>query len=239
LDDPSLGLFGLFLVSLAGQTSIAADHSIAADQMTAEVNWAARFYFDADKWYWTDEARRLVGAVLEAMRDSTLLQIDYRSGRGVSSQNHEVEPYGLVWKGGSCYLAARMPDGALRSFRLDRVQQVTGTEHRFTFPAEGFDLRTWWHQSLEEFGKGDTRVTLRCSGHGADRFRSLSLKSTSRIEERANGDVVITLYVDNWEWLIPLACQFGDQVEVVEPTELRTAVTDRLSDALRMYGRNP
>jgi predicted DNA-binding transcriptional regulator YafY len=233
MDEVSLGLFGLFLASLAGPASI------AADQMPAEVNWAARFHFDADKWYWTDEGRQLVTAVLDAMSHSALLQIDYRSGRSGSSQSHEVAPYGLVWKGGSCYLAAQMQDGAMRSFRLDRVQQVTQTERRFTFPVEGFDMRTWWHQSLEEFGKGDTRVTLRGSGHGANRLRSLSLKSTSRLEDHANGDVVISLYVDNWDWLIPLACQFGDQVEVVEPAELRAAVVDRLSGALRVYSRDP
>lgn len=233
MDDASLGMFGLYLVSLASHTSL------PADQPQVEADWAARLYFDADKWYWTSEARHLIEAVLDAMRHGKSLHVDHVPGRGGSRQSQEVEPYGLVWKSGNYYLVARMQDGAMLSLRLDRVQRATETEHHFTFPGAGFDLRAWWRQSLEDFGKGDTRVILRGSGHGASRLRSLTLKSTSRTQDQANGDVVITLYVDNWDWLIPLACQFGDEVEVVEPAELRTAVADRLLSAVRMYGRDP
>jgi len=37
----------------------------------------------------------------------------------------------------------------------------------------------------------------------------LSLKSTSQVHEHGDGSLTIVLFVDRWEWLIPLVSSYG------------------------------
>jgi predicted DNA-binding transcriptional regulator YafY len=219
----SLGMVGWFLVSAAGSASVGEPHALAR-----------RFHFDADAWYWSEPGRSTTAEVVAAIRDDVTVEVDYRSGRSGANQTFEAEPYGLVWKGGSGYLVARTADGPLRSLRLDRMDRVARTERRFGFP-DTFDLAAWWRHSLEEFGKGEIRVVLRGRGRGVERLRSMNLKSTSDIQDTGPGEVTVTLYVDDWQWLVPLAGQFGDQIEILGPLELRSAIVDHLARALRLY----
>ncbi|WP_024799764.1 WYL domain-containing protein [Nocardia sp. BMG51109] len=50
-----------------------------------------------------------------------------------------------------------------------------------------------------------------------------------------DGGLIIQLYVDRWEWLIPLVTSYGADVLVEEPTELRHAITTHLTRALDAY----
>ncbi|MGX1759436.1 hypothetical protein ACWIG5_21400 [Streptomyces lydicus] len=63
----------------------------------------------------------------------------------------------------------------------------------------------------------------------------LSLKSTSQVHEHDDGSLVIVLFVDRWEWLIPLVTSYGPDVTVTEPPELRAAITAQLRHALAAY----
>ncbi|MGX1759271.1 hypothetical protein ACWIG5_20525 [Streptomyces lydicus] len=63
----------------------------------------------------------------------------------------------------------------------------------------------------------------------------LSLKSTSQVHEHDDGSLVIVLFVDRWEWLIPLVTSYGPDVTVTEPPKLREAITAQLRHALAAY----
>ncbi|MGV9934011.1 WYL domain-containing protein [Streptomyces olivaceoviridis] len=68
-----------------------------------------------------------------------------------------------------------------------------------------------------------------------DELLRLSLKSTSRVHEHDDGSLTIVLFVDRWEWLIPLVTSYGPDVEITEPAELRTAVIAQLRSTLAVY----
>lgn len=51
----------------------------------------------------------------------------------------------------------------------------------------------------------------------------------------SDGGLVIRLYVDRWEWLIPLVTSYGGDVLVDEPEELRNAIVGHLRRALDAY----
>lgn len=197
--------------------------------------FSQRIYFDTADWYWKDEGSGHLPAVRYALLTGTALKLTLRVKGKVDPGVTVVKPYGLVWKAGEWYLVAAPLDEPPTLYRLNLVDQVTQTDLRFSFPGD-FHLQTWWAEAMEAYGKGDTRVVLHAGPNARDELLRLSLKSTSEVEKTDDGGLVIRLYVDSWEWLIPLVTSYGGDVVVEEPVELRGAIVAHLQRALDAYG---
>ena len=146
-----------------------------------------------------------------------------------------VKPYGLVWKGGEWWLVAAPLRGEVQRHRLNHVDRLVRTDLSFTHPEGKFDLRQWWTQTLEDYGRGPNRVTMRVFPSGREEMLRLGLKPDSEVHHEPDGTVRIVLYVDKWLWLVPLVASFGSDVIVDEPAELRGAIRQHLVDALKAY----
>ncbi|MEV6684720.1 WYL domain-containing protein [Streptomyces sp. NPDC051130] len=88
---------------------------------------------------------------------------------------------------------------------------------------------------MEEFGKGDTHVELSVSSAARYELLRLSLKKNSEVAHHDDGSITLTLYVDRWEWLIPLVTSYGPDGTVIGPHELRQAIAAHLTAALAAY----
>ena len=49
--------------------------------------------------------------------------------------------------------------------------------------------------------------------------------------------MVLTLFVDAWQWLVPLVASYGETVSVDEPAELQLAVQRHHKRAMARYAR--
>jgi len=125
--------------------------------------------------------------------------------------------------------------GDAQRYRLNHVDRLVRTDLTFTHPEEKFDLRQWWTKTLEDYGRGPNRVTMRVFPSGREEMLRLGLKPDSEVHHEPDGTVRIVLYVDKWLWLVPLLASFGSDVIVDEPTELREAIRQHLADALKAY----
>jgi predicted DNA-binding transcriptional regulator YafY len=146
-----------------------------------------------------------------------------------------VKPYGVVWKAGEWHLVAAPVDEPPRRFRLNLVEHCGQTDLRFSYPDGEFHLQSWWAAAMEAHGKGLTRAVLRVRPNARNELLRLTFKSNSEVEKTEDGGLVIRLYVDRWEWLIPLVASYGGDVVVEEPAELRAAVIAHLRGALDAY----
>ncbi|WP_414169162.1 helix-turn-helix transcriptional regulator [Streptoverticillium reticulum] len=194
---------------------------------------AQRIHFDTADWYWRDEGSGHLPVLRTAMLTATALETTWRTKDGYQ-ETALLKPYGAVWKAGEWHMVAARTTGDPTRFRLNLVDRLHPTDLTFAYP-EGFSVRDWWTQTMEDYGKGDIRVTLRVSPDARDELLRLSLKSTSRVREHDDGFLSIVLFVDRWEWLIPLVTSYGPHVEVVEPADLRAALAQQLRRALALY----
>lgn len=119
-----------------------------------------RICFDTVDWYWRDEGSGHVPAVRYALLTSTAVEISIREKRSSDTAVITVKPYGLVWKGGEWWLVAAPPRGEPARYRLNHIDRLIRTDLRFSHPEEAFDLRQWWTQTLEDYGRGPNRVVL-------------------------------------------------------------------------------
>ncbi|MGH3833400.1 MAG: helix-turn-helix transcriptional regulator, partial [Pseudonocardiaceae bacterium] len=194
-----------------------------------------RIYFDTADWYWKDEGSGLLPAARYALLTGTVLKLTMRVKGEEKPTVTIVKPYGIVWKAGEWHLVAAPIDEPPTRYRLNLVDHLALTDLRFSYPTEGFHLRSWWTTALEEHGTGDTRVVLHAHPAARGELLRLTLKPNSEVEHTADGGLVIRLYVDRWEWLIPLVTSYGGDVLIEEPAELRDAIVVHLRRALGAY----
>lgn len=195
---------------------------------------AQRVYFDTADWYWRDEGSGHLPTIRTALLTGVALKLVLNAKGSTQSTSKVVKPYGLVWKAGEWHLVAEPIDEPITRFRLNLVNNVAPTDLRFTYP-ELFNLQSWWSEQMEEYGKGDIEVVLRIEPQARDELLRLTLKSTSKVEQTPGGGLVIRLYVDRIDWLVPLVTSYGSGVIVDAPEKLQNAVIEHHRSALAAY----
>ncbi|MBF9071864.1 helix-turn-helix transcriptional regulator [Streptacidiphilus fuscans] len=194
-------------------------------------------HFDTADWYWRDEGSGHLTDLRYAMLTGTAVEAEIHQEGGDSS-TRLLKPYGIVWKAGEWHMVAATPSNEMGRFRLNLVDRLALTDLKFT-PPDDFDAGSWWAGAMEAFGKGEARVELHVSATAREELSRLSLKTTSQVHEGPNGSMTIVLFVDRWQWLIPLVTSYGPDVTVIEPPQLRDAVTAHLRAALAAYEQIP
>lgn len=232
----------LYVVSLLDRRS-SGDQEITVPELgntysrEALKRLSQRIFFDTADWYWKDEGSGHLPAVRYALLTGTALKLTMRVKGRDESAVVIVKPYGIVWKAGEWHLVAAPIDEPPTRYRLNLVDHVAMTDLRFSYPeGEEFRLQAWWAAEMEAYGKGEIRVALRAQPAARDELLRLTLKSNSEVDHLDDGGLMIRLYVDRWEWLIPLVTSYGGDVVVEEPAELRDAILVHLRRALEAYG---
>ncbi|HHW61429.1 MAG TPA: WYL domain-containing protein [Syntrophomonadaceae bacterium] len=178
-----------------------------------------------------------LGLIIRALTEEFRIKIDYRNNQGEESRRL-LEPVGLVYKRSVWYLIGRQPENsAFRTFRVDQIRGITPRERDiFEYPQD-FDLREHIGSSWGVFCNDPVqRVRLHFSPRVAMRVKNLRYHHSQRlVAELEDGSVVMEFEVcgliEMHSWIL----QWGNQVEVLEPMELREQIQKAARDILAVY----
>jgi predicted DNA-binding transcriptional regulator YafY len=196
-----------------------------------------RIHVDVAGWGSTHESAPHLRTIQEAVWRGRRVSLDYARGCEQPDAELTVDPLGLVAKGGVWYLVAAVR-GDVRSYRVSRVRAARLSDEEASRP-EGFDLATFWAESVARFKTEMPRyfATLRAHKsvvpvlHYAGRF--------SRVEEAsgpdAGGWATVRMRFQFEEDACGLALGFGTKVEVLEPVELRAKVLEMAKRVAEFY----
>lgn len=194
---------------------------------------AQRFHLDAPGWWQEPQTPPLLPALAAAVWGDRRLRARYR--RGEEEVERELDPYGLVLKGGVWYAVARC--GAdLRVYRADRFTAAEPTEDRFV-REQGFDLPAFWEARAAEFARSMLReeVVVRLTPRGARRLPYVTDRAAAREALAAaappdpQGRVTVALPVESQDVACEQLLSLGPDAEVLAPNALR----ERLAAAAR------
>jgi predicted DNA-binding transcriptional regulator YafY len=115
-----------------------------------------RFHMDAPGWFQSPDDVPHLSVLASAVWESRRLRMTYRRPDRVVTR--DVEPLGLVLKGGVWYLVARS-GGQFRTYRVSRTLAAETTLETFERPAD-FDLARHWASSIAAYERDFERVTL-------------------------------------------------------------------------------
>jgi len=138
----------------------------------------------------------------------------------------QVDPLGLVLKGGAWYLVARRSAG-MRVYRVSRFASVRVREDGFERP-EGFDLPAYWDEWSRTFETSRPRVEVK--------VRASDLVLRFLPSDTRGEDGVFVVGFENLEDAFRELLRFGPDVEVVEPAELRERIAATASEVASLYG---
>ncbi len=149
-----------------------------------------------------------------------------------------IEPYAV---GQTTHVIGwREPPGALRTFKLERIQRIELTDEAYTIP-EDFEPRhlladAWgiWYTEAEP-----VEVALKFHPRVAHRVRETQWHRSEEVEEQPDGSLIWRARVAEVQEMIPWVRGWGADVEVLAPQELRRALVNEARKLADVYGIQP
>jgi predicted DNA-binding transcriptional regulator YafY len=174
----------------------------------------------------------LLEQLRRAARQRRRVAMVYQSRSRPGPLERELDPYALVHRWGWWYVIGycHLRD-ALRTFRVDRIQELTLLRDTYEVP-DDFDI----HQYLAEetWFPPQFRVRMRFTPQAAREALDERAYWEST-EEEPDGSLVVTFGAAELQWAARVALWHGPEVEVLEPEELRQRVKELARAVVNVY----
>ena len=213
--------------------------ALPADWQAEARRMSSRFHLDPRGWFQPGHKPEFLKVVAEAVWSETRLSLRYQSWKEV--RDRVIEPLGLVLKGGVWYVVARR-EGHARTYKLSQILSLSLMTEKFVRPKD-FDLPRYWVESTKQFERdiyiGTARVRANATGRRKLRDLSETLKQaieTLELVPDAEGWAEFVIPVEEPVWASHELTKVGDDVEVLEPPELRALIVAHLTRMARRYG---
>ena len=159
----------------------------------------------------------------EAFRGRRRVRLRYRKAAEQQASARIICPYGIVFASGMWYAVAR-DEGAdsIRIFRLDRIEGVEQLEARYESPRD-FSMDSLVREGRAFQGTDGGTLRVRYSPRIA---RWIAEREGKTLAE--DGSLVVEHPLADPEWAVRHLLQYGPDVEVLEPKEIRDAIVRRL-----------
>ncbi|MBI3400770.1 MAG: WYL domain-containing protein [Acidobacteria bacterium] len=178
--------------------------------------------------------QRLVARALEATLRQRQATITYHSKSSDRTKTYLVHPYRLAYAQGGLYLLAYVPEyGEVRTFAVERLQDLSLLEERFT-PIEELPDAAFPH-SLGVHSGPPERVEIAFEPAVADYVRAREWHPSQQVRDTEGGGVVVTLDVCLDRALQSWILSFGPFARVLSPDRLSRDIAAQLDEARSRY----
>ena len=176
--------------------------------------------------------------IIDAMQQSKELTIDYQPFYGHRA-SYTIQPYAMKTYRQRWYVLGYIKElDALRNIALDRLLEMTITEQSFELP-ESFNAEKYYENTVGIFVNDDlspVKVKLKAYGYQIEYLRSLPLHKSQREATSKYGEFCVFEYkLCLTPELSSQIMAMGENVEVLEPQELREEIKHRMEQCLTKY----
>ena len=178
--------------------------------------------------------QQLIARALEATLHLRQAHLIYYSKASERTKTYVVHPYRLAYAQGGLYLLAYVPEyGEVRTFAIERVQDISLLEERFT-PIEELPNDAFPH-SLGVHSGPPEPVEIEFQPAVADYVRAREWHPSQRLREGDAGALVMTLNVCRDRALQSWILSFGPFARVTAPETLAREIADQFEEARARY----
>ena len=207
--------------------------NLLPEEQAREVAWA-RSSLAATGMHRTD--LKALTPVLEklrrAAREHRNVKMQYQTSQVPHPTERGLAPYALVHRWGWWYVIGFCHvHKEIRTFRVDRIVEVTLRETSFTKSAE-FDLQEYLKREMQAQPQIIARLKFDAS---SAHIIAGNHSYWQTVEPQADGSVEVTFVSPTLEWAASSALAYGPAVEVLAPPELRTMMAEWLNVTARKY----
>ncbi|MCS7010265.1 MAG: YafY family transcriptional regulator [Anaerolineales bacterium] len=171
------------------------------------------------------------------LRRTAEIEYDSKSDPPDTPRIRQVDVYGAFTEKSKWYVVGYCHHSKeVRTFKMIRIRQARLTERSYTLP-DTFSIEEYVREAWSLFrGEPKVNVAARFSPRVAHLVLEEKHHPTQQVEAQADGSVILRARVAGWREFGWWLRQFGDDVEALEPPELRAEFA-RLGKKFReMYG---
>ncbi len=217
----------------AAQGALAKLDNVLPEEQQHEITWARRTLVTTGMHRASlDTLTPLLEKIRRAIREQRRVSMVHRKQTEQAPQTREVEPYAVMHRNGWWYVVGHCQlRNAIRSFRLDRIIELTLLDQTFQIPPD-FNIREHLTMAFES----ESKVLMRMRFVSAAAHVAHDLRETwETIERQADGSVIVSLMMPDINWATSMALGFGPIVTVLEPVELQQSVREWATAIANQY----
>ncbi len=216
----------------AAQGALVKLENVLPDEQRQEIAWAQRSLVATRINRNIENLAPMLEKLRRAARENRRVNMLYHSGSNPHGSQRELDPYALAhhqgwwYVVGFCHLRQE-----LRTFRVDRIAELSLTAHTFP-PPEGFDIRAYMAREIQ----GEPQITVRM--RFVPQFSHLALYGSgywASLENQPDGSIEVTFNAPEINSAASTALAYGPSVTVLEPPEVRKLVRDWASATAELY----
>lgn len=178
----------------------------------------------------------ILDEVLDAVLRQRVLKVSYqRFGGRIESRS--LTPYSIAVAGMSLYVIAPEADGQPHPFRFARIRKAESTSQVFEYPAVGlYDPEVVFRDSIGVWVDSvASEVHINLGERWATYLADHRWHPSQVVRPQPDGTFDVRLLVRINRELEDWILGFGEDVVVVEPTDLRERIAARLESAVARY----
>jgi predicted DNA-binding transcriptional regulator YafY len=197
----------------------------------------ARFHLDPVSWFKGADEQALLPELAVAVWGGRRVRLRYDSWSKVVDR--EVDPLGVVLKAGVWYLVAGI-GGQPRTYRVASILALEVLEDAAAAPP-GFDLAAFWAKFCDDYearmqaGSARLRATEGALRRLARESQAVALAVRDAGPPDVDGRREVTIPIEGGREAVATLLRMGDEVEVLEPTELRAAMAEAAQKLAALY----
>jgi predicted DNA-binding transcriptional regulator YafY len=178
--------------------------------------------------------QQFIARALEATLHLRQAQLTYHSRSSDRTKTYLVHPYRLAYAQGGLYLLAYVPEyGEVRTFAVERIQEISLLEERFTAIEELPDAA--FPHSLGVHSGPPEHVEIEFEAAVADYVRARAWHPSQQLREGETGRVIVTLDVCRDRALHSWILSFGPFARVLAPAALASEIAEQFEEARARY----
>jgi predicted DNA-binding transcriptional regulator YafY len=220
------------LSALAGLSATGRDEADGALSKLASLfgesgyNWIET---DFSGWGWAQGLKDSFSLLKEAILARRILTFTYFGSKGEKT-SRVVEPLKLVFRGQSWYLYAYCRTrGNVRYFKLSRMEKIIIQNESFSRKTPERVIPKEQSNPVYEM------IDVRFRAFGPISFRIYDEYPHRCIQEEDNGNLIVETSMPKGEWLNSYFLSYGENVEILEPAELRSHLIQTLAAMRTLY----
>jgi predicted DNA-binding transcriptional regulator YafY len=215
------------------QGALAKIENVLPDEQRGEVAWARRSLIATGMHRSDiDVLAPFLEKLRRAAREYLRVKMNYRGGNQTEAEWREFDPYALVHRWGWWYVIGHCQlRKDMRSFRVDRIEELNLTDQNFSIPAD-FDVHTYMANELKSQPQILAKLSFSAEGAQIANYNRIYWDD---MQEQPDGSILVTMGVPDLNWAAATVLAYGPLVTVLEPASLRQLVAEWAQAIVKQY----
>ncbi len=208
----------------SAQSALLKLENLLPDDQRSEVTWARRSLVTLGlKHPGLEMEGNSLEKLRQAIRGSHRVDMQYMGASTSEPLERTIDPYAILFRSGLWYVVGYCHRRfSVRTFRLDRIQEMTVSTETFQAP-DDFDVRKYWENAFHNLLQ--VRIKMKFSKEYADIARN-NRANWDEFETLQDDSVIVTMNAPDLIWAASSVIAYGPAIEVLEPAELRVTLRE-------------